>query len=125
MPERPQSIILVFDADSGLRALVVDVLKKLSGREDCTLCEITYSPVGKRRAWVACARRLGVPIEELHRDQLPASWGITRAELPCILARPAQGDPTILVSRDALAACQGSVAELERRLREALASAAA
>ena len=40
------------------------------GREECALCEITYSPVGKRRAWTACAKRLGLVVDELHRDSL-------------------------------------------------------
>lgn len=122
--DQPKSIILVYDADSGLRAMLLDVLKKVSGREECALCEITYSPIGKRRSWAACEARLGVPVEELHRDQLPPAWGSMRAELPCILVRAKAGPPTVLLTRDAIAKCRGSVTELERQLRDALAAAA-
>ena len=66
MPSHRESLILVYDGDSGLRAMVLDVLKKSIGREECALCEITYSPVGQRGAWRACQRRLELPVSELH-----------------------------------------------------------
>ncbi len=116
-------IVLVYNADSGLGAMLLDAIKKAAGREDCTLCEITYSAVGKRRQWAACERRLGVPVEELHRDHVPASWGIPRSELPVILGRAGDEPPFVLVSRAEIAACRGRVDELERRIRERLASA--
>ncbi len=116
----PERIILVYDADSGLRAMLLDVLKKVTGREECALCEIAYSPIGKRRSWAACEARLGVPVEELHREKLPGAWGIARAQLPCVLRRVEGGAPSLLVSRDEIARCRGSVMELERRVRDAL-----
>jgi hypothetical protein len=122
MPGPVERIILVYNGDSGLGALLLDVVKKAAGREDCALCEITYSPVGKRRAWTACQARLGMPVEELHRDRLPAAWGIMRSELPCILGRHGDTRPFVLVTCAEIRACNGSVAELERRLRTALAA---
>jgi hypothetical protein len=113
-------VILVYDADSGLVALLLDACKKCVGREDCALCEITYSPVGKRREWAACERRLGVPVDELHRDRLPPAWGISPAQLPCILGRSGEDRPVVLLSREEISSCGRSIAELERRLRDAL-----
>ncbi len=112
-------IILVYDADSGLAAMLLDVAKKAVGREDCALCEIAYSPLGKRSAWKACERRLGVAVEELHRDQVPREWGI--AELPCVLVRDGDAIPRVLVSRDEILACNRSVEALEAKLVSALA----
>ena len=125
MPRSVTRIILVYNGDSGLGALLLDAVKKAAGREDCALCEITYSPIGKRRAWTACARRLGVAVEELHRDRLPASWGIARAQLPVILGRAGDERPFVLVTREELGACRGRVDELERRIRAALDGARA
>jgi hypothetical protein len=122
MPGAVNRVILVYNGDSGLAAMLLDALKKAAGREDCALCEITYSPVGKRREWAACARRLGVAVEELHRDRLPAAWGISRSELPCVLGRVGDDRPFVLLTRADIAACGRSVAELERRLRGALAA---
>jgi hypothetical protein len=113
-------VILVYNGDSGLAAMLLDAVKKAAGREDCALCEITYSPVGKRREWAACERRLGVSVEELHRDRLPAAWGISQSDLPCILGRAGDERPVVLLSRDNIRACSKSVVELERRLRDAL-----
>jgi hypothetical protein len=118
MNDEIDSLMLVYDADAGLGAMLLDVVKKAVGREDCALCEITYSPLGKRRAWKACQARLGLEVRELHRNELPPRW---RGDLPCVLARAGAGDPFILVRRDEIAACGGSPEALEGRIRKALA----
>jgi hypothetical protein len=123
MPTAIDRVILVYDGDSGVGALLLDVVKKAVGREDCALCEITYGPFGKRRAWSACASRLGVAVEEMHRDQLPADWGIARRELPCVLGRAGEERPSILLTRGTIESCRRSVARLERQLLDALAAA--
>lgn len=120
--KQPDSLILVYDGDSGLRAMVLDVLKKAAGREDCALCEITYSPTGKRSTWKACEARLGLAVTELHRDRIPPEWRVQRAELPCVLARVGAETPVVLVGRDGIADCHGSAEALEGRIREALAA---
>jgi hypothetical protein len=117
-------LILVFDAESGLKAMLADVVKKAFGREDCALCEITYSPLGKRQAWQACEARLGMPVRELHRDNLPAAWGHDLAQLPCVLVQAGEAKPKMLLTKTEIAACAGRVDELERKLREALAARA-
>jgi len=121
-PPRPDRVILVYDGDSGMRAMLLDVAKKALGREDCALCEITYSPVGKRGAWRACETRLGVVVDELHRDQLPAEWNLPRSALPCVLGRTGAERPFVLVTRDEIRACGGRVEALERVLTSAIAS---
>jgi hypothetical protein len=123
--KRPDRLILVYSSDSGVRAMLVDVLKKLVGREDCALCEITYSPVGKRGEWLACEKRLGIIVDELHRDRLPDAWGLNRDQLPCILARAGEEMPFVLVSRDEIGTCRASIEQLERRIRDALQAATA
>jgi hypothetical protein len=117
-------LILVFDAESGLTAMLADVVKKALGREDCALCEITYSPLGKRRAWQACEARLGMPVRELHRDNLPAAWGLDLAQLPCVLVQTGEAKPEMLLTKTEVTACAGRVDELERKLRETLAARA-
>jgi hypothetical protein len=118
----PDTLILVFNGDSGLWATLLDVAKKAVGRGDCALCDITYSPVGKRAAWSRCAARLGIAVRELHRDEIPDAWGIARGELPCVLARAREERPFILVTRDEIVSCRGDVEALERTLRSALAA---
>lgn len=120
MNERIDAIILVYSGDSGLRAMLLDVIKKATGREDCSLCEITYGPLGKRSSWKECEARLGIEVHEMHRDTVPAQWRID-AELPCILARAGAARPVVLLRRDEIGACGGRVEMLETRIHEALA----
>ncbi len=118
----PDRLILVYDADSGLRAMLLDVVKKAVGREDCALREITYGALGKRGAWRDCEARLGVTIDELHRDELPAAWGVSRAALPCILGQVGKERPFVLVTREEITACHKSLGALEAKLVAALAA---
>ena len=121
-PEKaPDRVILVYDGEGGLAAMLRDVYQKLLGREECPLCEIVYSPLGKRRAWRACEAQLGMPIESLHRDGIPAEWGLAQSELPCILARRGDAVPTVLVSREEILGCDKSVTALAEKLHAALA----
>lgn len=117
-------LVLVYAADGGVVAKLKDALKKAVGREDCALCEITYSPLGKRPEWRACEARLGVPIDELHRDELPAAWGVDAAHLPLVLLRRGDDVPTVLLSRDEIEAC-ADVAALEAAIRARLPAATA
>lgn len=119
----PDRVILVYGGDSGLGAMLLDVLKKAVGREECALCEITYGPLGKRRAWRDCEARLGMVVDELHRDELPDAWNISGEELPCVLARTRSELPRILVSRREILSCRGSVEALESKLLANLSAA--
>ncbi len=120
MPDPGDTVILVFDADGGVVAMLLDVVKKAAGREDCALCEMTYGPLGHRRAWSECVARLAVNVEELHRDRVPVGWGLGPRDLPCILVRTGDDVPTILLARDEIAACARDVLRLEARLHAAL-----
>lgn len=119
---RPDRVVLVYDGDSGLRAMLLDAVKKAAGREECALCEITYGPLGKRGEWRACETRLGVIVDELRRDQLPAEWGVERDALPCVLGRVGTEPPFVLLGREQIVECGGRVDELERRIVVALAA---
>jgi hypothetical protein len=60
----PDRVILVYNGDSGVGAMLLDVVKKAVGREDCPLCEITYGALGKARS-VASVR--GAPRRDRRR----------------------------------------------------------
>jgi hypothetical protein len=102
-------VILVDEGDSGIGVLLLGFLKKAVSREECALCEIAHRPVGKRDAWRKFAARLGVVVDELHRDELRAGWGISRDELPCILSRRGSDVPRILVSREEVVSCRATL----------------
>ena len=118
----PDKIILVYDGDSSVTAMLFDIVKKTMGREDCALCAITYGPFGKREAWRQCEVRIGVKVDALHRDQLPNSWTLSRADLPCVLGQVGDAVPTILVSKGEIEASGGRAESLTARIMDALAA---
>ncbi|UJR82944.1 hypothetical protein [Sandaracinus amylolyticus] len=118
-----EALVFVYDGRSGIAAIALDVVKKLAGREDCALCEITYGPTGKRGAWRECERRLELPIEERHRDDLPPAWAARVDTLPCVLLR--RGDSVrVLLDRDRIEACGRRPEALELAIRDALRASA-
>jgi hypothetical protein len=116
------SLILVYSGKGGLGAMLLDAVRKAARREDCALCEITYSPLGKRREWRACEERIGLPVVELHRNEVPKEWALRDDALPCVLGRQGDRAPVVLLRREEIASCRGSADVLERRIREALAA---
>ncbi len=116
----PDRVLLVYDADHGLAATLVDVVKKALGREDCALCEITHGAVGKREAWRRCEAALPVPVVGMHRDEVPAHWLLP--PLPCVVAQRGGDDPVVLVDRAAIEALRsGGAHALADAIRAALA----
>ena len=118
MSIRPiDELILIYNAKSGLTGAFVDSAKKLFQLKGCTLCSITHGLAGERPDWQDCKAALGVPITYYHRDDRPAQLAhLTAADLPCILARSGE-DYIKLLDPDALARCNGKVADLRGRLR--------
>jgi hypothetical protein len=121
MSKRPDSLILVYDGKSGVPAMLLDVVKKAVGHEECPLCEITYGPLGRKRAWTECASSIRIPVKELHRDELPPGWNVTT--LPCVLSRVGEEMPSVLVAREEIVACNGDPVRLQSKILAALEGA--
>jgi hypothetical protein len=121
-PLVPDRLLLVYDGNSGLGAMLLDVVKKAVGKEECPLCEIVYSPLGKRASWRTCEASLGLPIEEWHRDRVPTAWNLAPEALPCILGRTGDSLPFVLVTREQIVASNRSADALETVIRDALSA---
>ncbi len=55
----------VYHADGGLVGEAKYVLGHLLGRTHCSLCDITHSPVRRKKQWDAFVDSLGVPFRLL------------------------------------------------------------
>lgn len=117
-----KAITFVYNADSGgwnaLRDLVHKTLAP--GSYPCSLCQITYAPLGMRKSWKKFLEELaqqGFEIEFLHRDELEHP---PRAPLPAVFLGPPE-DARVLLAAAEIDACADHVA-LRRALREALAA---
>lgn len=119
MIDRPiEELILVYRADAGLVGAVVDSARKLFKINGCTLCTVTHGLAGERAEWQECKSALRVPVSYYHRDDMPIDVEeVVGDELPCILARVPDGTLVPLLSPEALARCNGKVADLRGRLR--------
>lgn len=116
-----KSIVLLYDADGGFVPMLADVVKKTFGFEECPLCEIVYSPVGKRGAWKQCEAKLPYPVEHKHRNEVPPAWLQAAGELPVVALR--EGNRlTVLLDRAALGACKADPVCLDAKIRAALSS---
>ncbi|MFM1965872.1 MAG: hypothetical protein RL134_1597 [Actinomycetota bacterium] len=96
-------LIGVYDADGGLRGEIAYLAGKVAGRH-CTLCDITHSPVRRRRDWDAYAARLPVPFDLVHRNErTPALEDATEGREACVVALCDDGTITLLLGNDDLA----------------------
>ena len=109
-------LLFIYNADSGLWDAIVDGTRKLLRINGCTLCEITHGLVGEKSEWRACHQALGVPIDYLHRDELsPDLQSVVGDNLPSVLAE-VDGELEILLEKDGIARCKGSVEDLRGKL---------
>ncbi len=112
----------IYDADGGLAGEVRYVVGHLLGFAECALCDITHSPVRRKRAWDQLVADLPVEVRVVHRNEVP-DWAVeaARTALPVILGRWDDGSVDVLLAPSDLQACAGSVEAFQARLERALA----
>lgn len=117
MDKRPvDRLLFIFDANSGLWDAFVDSAKKVLRINGCALCQITHGLVTEKSEWRECQDALGVPIEYLHRDEIPGDLrSLVEGQLPCIVAEH-DGERTLLLGSGAISRCSGSVDDLRGKL---------
>jgi hypothetical protein len=114
-----ERLYVLYNADSDLWSLLVDVARKWAGRDDCPLCTLTHGATGERAAWRKCKQALKVPVEAVHRDERTADMRQIAAPLPFVAAR-VDGRIEVLLPREAIEKLRPD--ELERALRERAAA---
>jgi hypothetical protein len=117
MDKRPvDRLILIFDADSGLFDAFVESAKKVLRINGCALCQITHGLLTEKSEWRECQEALGVPVEYIHRDEIPPDLAaLIDGKLPAIVADHG-GEKTVLLSAEAIGRCRGSVEDLRGKL---------
>jgi hypothetical protein len=115
-------LIGVYDADGGLRGEIAYLAGKLAGRH-CTLCDITHSPVRRRREWDSYTSSLPVPFDVVHRNERSAALQrVTEGREACVVAECRDGSLVFLLSNEALAQA-ADVAGLAQAVASAIAEA--
>jgi hypothetical protein len=90
-------LIGVYDANGGLRGEIAYLAGKLGGHH-CSLCDITHSPVRRRREWDAYVTTLPVPFEVVHRNERSAPVEeATQGREACVVAECDDGSIVFLM----------------------------
>ncbi|KAB7745354.1 hypothetical protein GA707_05315 [Nostocoides sp. F2B08] len=118
-------LVGVYDADGGLRGELAYVVGHLLGRVECALCDITHSPVRRKRSWDALVASLPVPMVTVHRNELPPEIvGVVSADrLPAVYAVRTDGSAVEFVGREELRGLDASVEAFDALVRERLTAA--
>jgi hypothetical protein len=112
----------VYHADGGLVGETKYVLGHLFGRTHCALCDITHSPVRRKKQWDAYVDSLGVPFCLYHLNEMPADVAamVATTGSPVVLARTAT-DLVLMLGERQLDRLEGSVAAFAGELASAAA----
>lgn len=115
-----KEILLVWNADAGLRGHLHYALQKLGGTDECSLCEITHGAITEKSAWKDHKRNFGMPVASVYRNRLTADQTrVVAGEFPCVLARTSEGLQKALGHAD-IDACKGDLETFVNRLRAAI-----
>ena len=112
----------VYHADGGLVGEAKYVLGHLLGRTHCSLCDITHSPVRRKKQWDTFVDSLGVPFRLYHLNEMPADVAamVATTGSPVVLARTAT-DLVLMLGERQLDRLEGSVAAFAGELASAAA----
>lgn len=107
-----ERLVGVYHADGSRRGELAYLVRKLTGRGHCALCDITHGALRRKKTFDDCMAGLPAPFELVHLDErgddvAAASDGRT----PCVLARTG-GGLVVLVDAAGLAACGSDPARL-------------
>lgn len=95
-------LVGVYDADGGLRGELAYLAGKVRGQH-CSLCDITHSPVRRRREWDAYVSSLPVPFDVVHRNERdPRVTSATQGREPCVVAECGDGRIVLVMDDEAL-----------------------
>lgn len=119
---RLRRILGVYDADGGLVGELRYIVGHVLGTAECALCDITHSPLGRRRSWDRMVARLPVPFDLRHRNELSDAElrALTPMGLPVVAGEFEDGSMLQLIGIATLDACAGDVDTFARHLARAI-----
>lgn len=115
MPDKKQSIIFVYNANSSLFSQIADYAHKIisSDTYKCNLCKLTYGNLGMKKEWKNFIQRLPYRSIFLHKDEFVALYPqVSNTSFPAIF-RLQERDITELVTSNEINK-QHTISELEK-----------
>jgi hypothetical protein len=78
-------IYFIYNADGSFFGEISYFLKKLSGRDNCKLCDLSHNLIFQRKSWDDFLKELERPHRVLHINELPDSIKQLNLAYPSIL----------------------------------------
>ncbi len=113
-------LIFVYNADSGLVALLGDITHRILSPHTypCKLCAITYSFNGMIGDWKKFIGSLNRRVTFLHRDELQKLYGIADVPLPAVF-KINDSQPQLWIKAEQINRCQ-TLDDLKQLIKETL-----
>ena len=125
MESKGKSLIGVYKADGGLVGEVSYFLGHLVGVKECSLCDITHSPIMKKKAFKEFEARLrakrGIDVRLVHmNERTEAELAASKGREPCVLLQYEDGSISMFLDYEELKAAGGRVNSFEKLVESRL-----
>lgn len=125
MAESSRTLIGVYKADGGFIGEVSYFLGHLIGTRECSLCDITHSPIKKKTEFKAFEKRLladfDIAVRLVHmNERTDSELKASEGREPCVLLQHADGSLSMFLDFVELKAVDGSVKSFEKLVRSRL-----
>lgn len=72
----PQKLIFVYNADSGVRNMILDSAHKIFSPDtyECSLCDITFGVFSENSIWKKFRKETDMQMEFLHKDEFAIAY---------------------------------------------------
>lgn len=100
-PSNLPTILIVYNADSGLFNMVAHAIHKTVKPETypCSLCAVTYGSVSMKRDWKQFLNSLPNQVVFHHKDDFEAAYPGTISDLPAIFTHHSRSGLAVLIDR--------------------------
>jgi len=120
-----RALIGVYKADGGLVGEVSYFLGHLVGVKECSLCDITHSPIMKKKAFKEFEARLraerGIDMRLVHmNERTEAELAASKGREPCVLLEYEDGSMSMFLDYEELKAAGGKVGSFEKLVESRL-----
>lgn len=125
MTEKNRQLIGVYKADGGFIGEVSYFLGHLVGIKECSLCDITHSPIKKKAAFKEFEKQLfeekGIGFRLVHmNERTEAETAASKGREPCVLLENEDGSISMFLDFVELKAAAGKVGSFEKLVRSRL-----
>lgn len=117
-----ERILLVYNADGGVRGELAYFIKKGLGIAKCELCTITHQGLSERGSWRECKSGIDAEVVGLHRNELSAAeLRFIAGRYPCVVS-DRDGELSMVVGPEEFGPYKGEPEKLAEVIAQHLAN---